>query len=349
MAPGRRLGDTSSRAGQSHLPDVDQHEVDRTVDVPQRLAEVALTQLYELSERGLLEVRTRDLGLLRLVLGSDDHAVLDLIVAHGGYRAYLSVGHDEYWSERMRDSVEAFVDAGGNAAFFSGNTSFWQVRFEDDYTKVVGYKLALEDDPVYGTDRQHTLSTMWCDPLVGRPENRMTGVSFTRGGYAHMPNSPQGTGGYTIWRPEHWAFSGLALRAGDQLGAEPVVVGYECDGCELTLRDGLPVPTGRDDTPPDFAVLGTAPAHLWETSEGADGLPDSYVGELNWVAERLAGADTPENRARFAHGRAVMGSFRRGRGEVFTTGCTDWAYGLEDPGVARVTENVLRRFTGPGG
>ena len=35
-----------------------------------------------------------------------------------------------------------------------------------------------------------------------------------------------------------------------------MVVGYECDGCELTLRDGLPVPTGTDGTPDSFTVLG---------------------------------------------------------------------------------------------
>ena len=34
----------------------------------------------------------------------------------------LSVGHDEYWSWEMRDAVEGFVAAGGNVAFFSGNT-----------------------------------------------------------------------------------------------------------------------------------------------------------------------------------------------------------------------------------
>ena len=71
---------------------------------------------------------------------------------------------------------------------------------------------------------------------------------------------------------------------------------------------------------------------------------NTYVGELNWVAERLTGEDTPEARARFAYGSAVMGSFTRGKGEVFTTGCTDWAYGLGDAAVARVTRNVLRRF-----
>ena len=31
----------------------------------------------------------------------------------------------------MRDHLESFIRSGGNAAFFSGNTSFWQVRSED--------------------------------------------------------------------------------------------------------------------------------------------------------------------------------------------------------------------------
>lgn len=35
-----------------------------------------------------------------------------------GYPAYISVGHDEYWSKGMRDAVETYVDEGGNAVFF---------------------------------------------------------------------------------------------------------------------------------------------------------------------------------------------------------------------------------------
>ena len=106
---------------------------------------------------------------------------------------------------------------------------------------------------------------------------------------------------------------------------------------------GLPHATGNDGTPRNFEVLGTAPARLWETRD-APPMHESYIGELNWVAERLGGADTAENRDRFSHGRAVMGTFRRGRGEVFTTGCTDWAYGLGHSDVATVTTNVLERF-----
>ncbi|MDE0319263.1 MAG: hypothetical protein OXI97_05225 [Acidimicrobiaceae bacterium] len=269
----------------------------------------------------------------------DLHSRPDLL---DGRRLYISIGHDEYWTEAMRDHVENWIEAGGAAAFFSGNTAFWQVRFGDD-DRVIGYKLDFHLDPVMGTDAEHTVSTMWSDPLTGRPESEMTGVSFTRGGYAHCRRAPKGSGGYTIWRPDHWAFDGLRLIAGDVLGGEPVVVGYECDGCELELVDGLPVARSTGGTPASFEVLGTAPAHLWETAEAPPGMPDSYIGELNWVTERLGGGDTPENRERFAHGAAVMGWFKRGLGEVFTTGCTDWAYGLEHDDVATVTRNVIGR------
>jgi hypothetical protein len=259
------------------------------------------------------------------------------------YSSYISVGHDEYWSAQMRNHLEDWVDQGGFAAFFSGNTAFWQVRFEDSESTMVGYKQQFFDDPVMGTPEQRSVTTMWSDPLTERPESHMTGVSFTRGGYAHCQNAPTGSGGYTVWRPDHWAFDGVSLHPGDTIGDDHIVVGYECDGCELALENGVPVATDSAATPIGFEVLGTAPARLWETADLPTHLDDSYVGELNWVAKRLAGADTAENRARFAMGYAVMGSFIRNKGAVFTVGCTDWAYGLEDPAISQVTQNVMNR------
>ncbi|MDA0977405.1 MAG: hypothetical protein O3B72_02505 [Proteobacteria bacterium] len=261
-----------------------------------------------------------------------------------GHPAYISVGHDEYWSAGMRDTVENYIDAGGNAAFFSANTSFWQVRFSDDYRQMTSYKCQIKDDPVYNPDSAPSLATMWSDPLVGRPESQMTGVSFTRGGYAHMPNAPDGTGGYTICHPDHWVFADTNLKSGDTLGDDDVIVGYECDGCEFKFEDGKFVPTYEDDTPEGFEILGIAPTHLWETEEAPGNLADNYIGELNWVAERIGGADTPENRERFTAGHAVMGTFKRGKGQVFTSGSTDWAYGLRDSQVSKVTNNVLTCF-----
>src|SRR5262249_50724437 len=51
--------------------------------------------------------------------------------ALAGYRLALVVGHSEYWSWPQREEVERFVDAGGRLAVFSGNTCYWQCRWED--------------------------------------------------------------------------------------------------------------------------------------------------------------------------------------------------------------------------
>ena len=83
-------------------------------------------------------------------------------------RLYLSVGHDEYWSKGMRDTVEGFVARGGNAAFFSGNTAMWQVRIEGgEHDVMVGYKGFFKDDPLMGTPREPEVTTMWSDVIVG--------------------------------------------------------------------------------------------------------------------------------------------------------------------------------------
>src|SRR5215831_4889571 len=165
-----------------------------------------------------------------------------------GYRLVLSVGHDEYWSWPMRDSLEKFIADGGNVAFFSGNTCFWQVRSEDGGRALVSWKMDFDKDPVYAASDHRLLSGMWSTRSVGRPENRLTGVSFAYGGY-HRFFEHGGDGCYTVHRPDHWAFAGTGLKRGDRLGARGTIVGYECDGCEFTLKDGLPVPTGRDGTP----------------------------------------------------------------------------------------------------
>src|SRR5262249_26483380 len=93
------------------------------------------------------------------------------------YRLVLSVGHDEYWSSGMRDSLEAFIAGGGNVAFFSGNTAFWQVRSESKGRALVSWKQNFPRDPVYDSDDQKLLTGMWSNRLVKRPENFLTGVS----------------------------------------------------------------------------------------------------------------------------------------------------------------------------
>jgi len=242
------------------------------------------------------------------------------------YKLVLSVGHDEYWSAPMRDNLEKYIENGGNVAFFSGNTCCWQVRSEDGGRALACWKQNFGDDPHYKEEKYKTLTSLWSHYLVGRPENTLTGVGFLWGGY-HRSHGQfmDGPGSFIAHRPDHWLFAGTNLRRGDRFGADLPkykVVGYECDGCELVWKDGLPFPTHADGTPKDFEVLATCPAR-WH--------PDDCEWYEKWEKGRT--------------GNAVIGTYTRG-GTVVTVGTTDWSHGLrgDDAAVVRVTKNVLDRL-----
>jgi hypothetical protein len=240
------------------------------------------------------------------------------------YRLVLSVGHDEYWSSPMRDHLEAFIAGSGNVAFFSGNVCCWQIRNEDAGRAFTCWKQDFGDDPYYKDRSRHRLlSTLWSHHLVGRPENRLTGVGFLWGGYHHSHGQfMDGPQGFTLERSDHWLLDGTGLKRGDTFGHKDRIVGYECDGCEFERQGGLPVPTGRDGTPEDFTILATAPAR-W------------HPNDCEWY-ERWEKGRT---------GHAVLGSYIRG-GTVVTVGTTDWSHGLAggDRAVAQITSNVLDRL-----
>ena len=243
------------------------------------------------------------------------------------YKLVLSLGHDEYWTWEMRDSLEGFVAKGGNAAFFSGNTCCWQIRWREETRSFVTWKQWFNLDPVYQTAEEQRLSSLWSHHLVKRPENQMTGVGFLHGGY-HLSHGQymDGKGSFVVHRPEHWMLTGTNLKRGDEFGGEDTIVGYECDGCELEWRDGLPFPTYQDGTPKSFTVLATCPAK-WAP------------GDAYWY-EKWPGPDH--------EGNAVLGIYTvENGGTVVTAGTTDWAHGLRtpDPAVERITKNVLDRLS----
>ena len=276
------------------------------------------------------------------------------------YRLVASVGHDEYWSWGMRDTMDRWVAAGGNWMILSGNTSFWQVRYDDDGRTMVCHKgRARFDDPVRTTDPSR-MTSMWSDPRIGRPETATIGLTFTRGGYHRVGLAEAGgPGAYTVHRPDHWALAGTGLARGDLLGQEAVIVGYEVDGCAMRMIDEgdgtRPVPTGEDGAPTDLEILATAPARLISITDDRCEAPEALwasvepPGDLEGVAMVLH--DTPRPTAdqleRLGRGNAVLGVFRRGDGEVFNAGTTEWAVGLgTDRQVERITRNVIERFLG---
>ncbi|MFO0774070.1 MAG: DUF6605 domain-containing protein [Nitrospiraceae bacterium] len=162
-----------------------------------------------------------------------------------GHRAWLSVGHDEYWSHAMRTHVEAARDAGVGLGFFSSNTAYWQMRLEPSVTTgrpnrtMVAYKeYALTEDP-YALDDDPTndglVTGQWRDAPVRRPEHRLLGVM-----YETVPVD----GDIVITNPEHPLFAGVTLPPDRRL---PGLLGYEID---RTFPDG----------PANLTVLARSPA-----------------------------------------------------------------------------------------
>lgn len=154
----------------------------------------------------------------------------------GGRRAFVTVGHDEYWSGEMRDAAEAIRDRGKALLFFGANQAYWKVRLEAPLGQgnprvMVCYKGRSRDDPVQGPG----VTARFRDPEVDRPENGLVGVMYESWQILSSP-FVAGSG---------FLYENTGLLPGDTL---PGLVGYEYD---RVVDNGA--------TPPGFTVLSRSP------------------------------------------------------------------------------------------
>ena len=261
------------------------------------------------------------------------------------YPCLVFIGHDEYWSWEMRDTVDTYVREGGKVARFAGNF-MWQTRLEAEGQRQVCYKYrASGEDPQRDTNR---ITTSWEASEIARPGALTFGLNATRGVYAGWGGCTAfGAGGFPIYRPGHWAFEGTGLGYGDVLGAESRIFGYEVDGLDYVIRNGLPFPSGTEAVPSEIEILGLGLASNIEVSRGVD-QSELFLGsdDSDFHADILYGEVTDETVALAGRGSGMIVSFKNGLGEVFHAGSCEWVAGLlrRDPQVERVTHNVLTRF-----
>ncbi len=262
-----------------------------------------------------------------------------------GHKCAVFVGHDEYWSANMRHAVDRWVIAGGRVARFAGNF-LWQVRIGDGGRQMECHKYrATETDPVMGTADQPLLTGAWEQPELGWPGAQTFGVNGLRGIYAGLGKcAGGGPGGFTVCRPGHWAFDGAHLGYGDVLGGEARIFGYEVDGLDHEIRDGLPFPLGTDGADTGIEILAMGLAGNIEDDHDVWG-ETLYFGSADavWAVRTLFGTDDPDRAAR---GSGMIVSWGRGAGKIFTAATCEWVMGLTrgDPQVEQVTRNVLTRF-----
>jgi hypothetical protein len=241
----------------------------------------------------------------------DLHFIPDLL---SYYDVAVIAGHSEYWSWDMRQEAKQFIQDGGRFLNLSGNTMWWQVRFEDNGRTLVGYK-SRKADPVQ--DPQLVSDYNWEYPIFDT-SHTFFGVYFDDAGL--FPRGElslgKGYGGFWTKRAAHWVFAGTNLQNEDIFGYSSHeldnIIEHEADGTTFNCAsDGLTIrgPLGNTGTPHNFTILAISP--VWRKEIGF----------------------------------ATMGIFTTPTGgAVFSGSSIGWSNALIDPQVRQITKNVLDRF-----
>jgi len=159
-------------------------------------------------------------------------------------KAWISVGHDEYWDVRQFKSVERMRDAGVNLIFLSGNTCCWvtPLRASGDGRAA---RIMFRGGP-YGADHEYAAQRQKEHgpfPEHGPDEGPLLGVRNIE--------PINGGGDWVVLEPDHWVFAGTGMKKGDRI---PGLIGWEYQGHPAHEIPGLKVLAGGTAW-----VSGTAP------------------------------------------------------------------------------------------
>jgi hypothetical protein len=203
--------------------------------------------------------------------------------------AFVSLGHDEYYTNEMRDGLEMARDDGVNLAFLGANAIYRKIRLEDSplgsSRREVNYRSA-DEDPLMGV-RDDEVTVSWREAPSNDPESALIGNY-----YECNPVKAD----WVVADASAWMFEGTGFRNGDRV---PDMVGNEYDRV-----------TPEAPTPESIQVIAHSPVTCRGTRSYADstyytvpsGAGVFAVGTF-WLIPRLItdcpdGPVTPECRVR---------------------------------------------------
>ncbi len=141
-------------------------------------------------------------------------------------------GHSEYWTRAARLNFDRYVDSGKHALVLSGNSMWWQVRYNEARNQMHCYKKFAED-PIPDT----LLKTInWHQPALQYSILTSIGADFRYGGYGKKED--QGWDGYKIIAENSPLLAGTDLQRGDILPLPTV----EYDGIPVVFPEGSNTP-----------------------------------------------------------------------------------------------------------
>ncbi|HVA88690.1 MAG TPA: N,N-dimethylformamidase beta subunit family domain-containing protein, partial [Chloroflexota bacterium] len=242
------------------------------------------------------------------------------------FQVLLICGHNEYWSDAMRDGVRAYLDAGGRVLCMSGNTLYWRVSFDEDLMVMESRKTSGTEDgewlpPSQWGERWHSTDGRpggtW--HLLGQPSHEVIGLSMQG---MIDDGTPTAFAAFQVEAPSHFLFhepESVPLTAQGTIG-ERNLNGPKASGYEM------------DATPQTVGIL----------AEPIPGMV-TLAGARGQFSIEYAGADP-------FHGADLIYWERPGGGQVVNAGSIGFSGALAvDPGVRALIRNVLAHFGVPHG
>ncbi|MCB1487494.1 MAG: hypothetical protein KDJ88_08555, partial [Bauldia sp.] len=260
----------------------------------------------------------------------------DLLHAEGAsvldrHRVVVTGSHPEYWTARMLDARDDWLDRGGRFLYLGGNGFYWVTGVAEDEPDVIEVRRYSGTRTWAGEPGEETVSVsgerggLWRDR--GRAPNNRVGIAFTGQGFDRGAAYYRTEASYA---DDHaWIFAGVDS---DVVGAGPsLVLGHGAAGFEIDKADT------RIGTPPHAVVLASTKAFTDAYQSAIECFPQIHP----WT-----GGSHPQSGVQsdilFMHGPKG--------GAVFSAGSIIWSATLSasgyDSDTSRITRNVLEAFLG---
>jgi hypothetical protein len=238
-------------------------------------------------------------------------------------KAFISVGHDEYWTPEMRANLSSAQNQCTNLGFFSANSIYWRSKLRANSRGQANRTLATSKScSGDGSESE------WRDNCGGRiaaePEDAIIGVLWEEP--IHVDSD------LIVTNTDHWIYDFTELEDGDRLVG---LVGYEADRLGNATPDNLTV-LAESPTCPSICTQPRRGGSCDRAPIPACSCGSSVSGESN-----MSFYETENGAA------------------VFATGTIQWAWGLDDyespqdstphcsrvqRDVQQITRNVLKRL-----
>ena len=244
-----------------------------------------------------------------------------------GYRAVITGTHPEYYSARMLDSLQAYLDGGGRLMYLGGNGFYWRVSYHPTLPGVIECRKSEDGIRAFAPLPGEFYSSftgeytgLW--RRNGRPPNELVGIGMVSQGFDY--SSPYVMREASRDPRAAFVFEGVEGPVVGEYGlAGGGAAGLELDATNHALG-----------TPPHTLVLASSERHS-----------DLYLmtpEDMNDPAPGLGGTEAEIIRAEMVFFETPSG------GAVFSTGSIAWSGSLSHADykndVARITTNVLKRF-----